>query len=445
MLKLSLLIPLIFIFTNCNNSAKMETYLGVNSKEITQARDELLHTWYPKILDTKDGGYVTNFEYDWQESTDQTKMLVTQARGLWTAAKAAQVYPEEPMFRQAADHGYKFLIEKMWDHERTGFKQYVDDPQNDELHYKMTYGNAFALYALAEYAKINQTQPVKEWVQKSFDWMETHAHDPIHLGYFNLIINKPSKADPNYDEVTSQLGWGSTDWKDQNSSIHIMEALTTTYQVLPTAQTKARLEEMLLLVRDKMVNPAGHLHLFFTKDWQPINHADSNRTYIMEHLNFDHVSFGHDIETAYLLIEAAEVLYGKVDDLTLPIAKKLVDHSVEHGFDEDYYGLFDRGYRFEKNGPIEIVRRDKVWWAQAEAWHTFSLMHEYFPEETIYQQGFEKMWTYIQTELMDKTHGGWYAAGLDENPESKTRRKAHQWKGAYHDGRALIQVANRMQ
>ena len=421
---------------------EMDNYLGIPKIEILQARDELLTTWYPRILDHEAGGYFTNFEYDWKPSIDQPKMLVTQSRGLWTASIAAQVHPGQKVFREAADHGFNFLTEVMWDKDAGGFRQYADDPRDEELKYKMTYANAFALYGLAEYAKINRSQVVLAWVQKTLDWMEKQAYDPDNLGYFNLIIEKPTADHPRYQEITAKLGWGSTQWKDQNSSIHILEALTTTFKVLPNDLVKKRLEEMLILVRDKMINEKGHLNLFFTQDWIPISHADSGRDYIVEHLNFDHVSFGHDIETAFLLIEASKVLYGEVDEKTLQIAKRLIDHSMEHGFDLGYYGLFDRGYRFNQES-IEILSREKVWWAQAEAWHSLSLIYKYYPESQ-YEGAFAAMWKYIQSEMIDNEHGGWYVSGLDENPDSKTKRKAHQWKGPYHDGRALIMVANRM-
>jgi mannobiose 2-epimerase len=160
----------------------------------------------------------------------------------------------------------------------------------------------------------------------------------------------------------------------------------------------------------------------------------------MENLNIDHQSFGHDIETAYLLIEAAESLRGEVDEKTLSTAKALVDHTLKYGFDEDFYGLFDRGYRFLPDREMEIVNNRKVWWAQAEAWHALGLMTHYFPQEEIYGQAFRKMWDYIKEEMIDPEHGGWYANGLDTDPESVSRRKAQQWKGAYHNGRALFQI-----
>ncbi len=427
-------------FHSCRQPAVERTYHGVAVDSIEGELKALLHSWYPRIIDTVNSGYWTNFEYDWTRSDDQNKFLVTQARGLWTAARAARVYPDNPIYRQAADHGYRYLTERMWDEDGGGFRQNIPEPESPT--FKMTYGNAFALYALAEYAKIKPDPAVLEWVRKTFRWLEERAHDPRYGGYYNILIDPAVRFANETDRqhFIEQQGWGLDSWKDQNTSIHVLEALTTTYQVLPEADIRQRLEEMLLLVRDTMTHPDGYLHLYFTSDWQPVVHRDSSRAFVIDNQRYDHISFGHNIETAYLLYDAASVLYGKVDDTTLGVAKKLIDHTIEFGFAPDFYGLYDRGYQFAPEDPIEILNRQKTWWAEAEAWHALGLFADLYPREDIYAEGFRKMWTYLQAELIDHDHGGWYANGLDEDPQSRTGRKAHAWKGAYHNGRALMQV-----
>ena len=431
-------------FIACQPETPDPVFRGIPINEVLTETHTILDTWYPRIVDTINGGYWTNFEYDWTLSEDQVKMLVTQARGLWTAARAAEFFPDMPVFREAADHGFKFLTESMWDPLNGGFFQYYSERTAPPpgLAYKMTYGNAFALYALSQYAKINSDPKVLAWVKKCFQWMEENAHDSFKKGYHSIIL--PDEVRNTKDTAllaaVERIGWGQIDWKDQNTSIHLLEALTTTYQVLPEQAVRDRLGEMLHLVRDTMVNADGYLFLYFDNNWNPINHQDSSRAYILENLRYNHQSFGHDIETAYLLLDAAKSLYGEPDEKTLQVAKRLVDHTLAYGFEKDYYGIFDRGYQFAGQEEVEIVNRQKTWWSQAEAWHALVLFSTLFPEETIYQEAGEKMWSYIQKEMIDPEHNGWYNNGLDEDPDNKTARKAHQWKGAYHNGRALIQV-----
>ncbi len=442
LLKLLVFLGVFVSLFSCSKPEDPSMYHGVPIMDIELETHKHLDTWFPTIIDSVNGGYWTNFEYDWKRSKDQRKMIVTQARGLWTASKASRMFPGNPVYRNAADHGYRFITQKMWDGPNGGgFSLYHPVPRGQQ--YKLLYGNAFALFALSEYAKINPAPEVYSWIYKTLDWMDEVARDTVNKGYFNIILSPAvfSLSDSAYQSLVVEIGWGDPTWKDQNTSIHILEALTTLYQVAPDdEEIRSRLEEMLHLVRDKMVSESGSLYLNFTADWQAITHRDSSREYIEKNLQFDHISFGHNIETAYLLVDAAQALYGAPDSKTMDVAKKLVDHTLKYGFDKNYYGLFDRGYDFEGKGKVDILNRQKTWWAQAEACHTLALFADYFPKEKKYPYAFEKMWGYLQEQIMDKEFGGWYNNGLDTNPENKTDRKAHQWKGPYHDGRTLMQL-----
>lgn len=433
---------ILLVLALCCQTKAQNTHLGIAVDEIEKATINHLNRWYPTIIDSINGGYYTNFEYDWTRSKDQSKMLVTQARGLWTASRAALDFRENSIYMKAANHGFQFLTTKMWDQKNGGFKLYYS-PENhkNETTYKLIYGNAFALFALAEYAKIDPSKEVLGWVEKTFDWIDSVAHDNLNLGYYSLVLNEELKANtPKNQAYIAALGWGKPEWKDQNTSIHLLEAFTTVYQVLPIPKVEKKLKEMLELVSKTMTQPNGNLKLYFTNDWKPIDYSDSSRSYILQNQNDDHISFGHNIETAYLIIDASQTLYGKVDSTSLSIAKKLTDYTLKYGFALNYYGLYDRGYQFEKEGGIEIINRNKAWWSQFEAWHTLALMSSYFPEEEQYQVAFQNMWKYIQNKLIDHEYGGCYNNGLDTSPKSKKTRKAYSWKCPYHDGRALMNV-----
>ena len=419
-----------------------ETSFQSAKAQIIEQTNALLNDWYPRIIDDE-GGFVTNYTYDWRPGDFTPKMIVSQSRGLWTAARGFE-YNTHAALLEAAEHGYRYLTTTMWDSIHGGFLQYDQDAHPDSTRTKMAYGNAFAIYALSQFAKINPgNSEILEWCQRSLDWLDEAARDPERGGYYNLITRDGRSANrKDFDSTTlTTHNWGEHNWKDQNSSIHLLEAFTTLYSVMHSVQARDRLEEMLLLVRDLMVHPKGYLHLYFDKNWVPVENRDQGRDYILEHIRHDHVSFGHDIETAYLLIDAAQKLYDTLDHKTLAIAKKLVDHTLDHGFDQNYYGLLDKGYYFTIDGPIEVVDSNKVWWSQAEAWHTLILFSELFPDEKRYAIAAQGMWKYIMEQMIDHERGGWYNAGLDVNPDNEFKDKAHQWKSCYHDGRALMQVA----
>ena len=76
------------------------------------AREGLLDKYYPRNIDSIYGGYLSTFTYDFQPTGDQDKMIVTQARHVWSTAKAAQFY-HDASYASMSRHGYYFLRDKM--------------------------------------------------------------------------------------------------------------------------------------------------------------------------------------------------------------------------------------------------------------------------------------------------------------------------------------------
>jgi len=241
--------------------------------------------------------------------------------------------------------------------------------------------------------------------------------------------------------INSEIGY-----KDQNSSIHLLEAFTELYAVWPDELVKMRLQEMLNLVRDKLTNKKGSLVLFFTPNWTPVSFRDSSEAVILQNKNLDHVSFGHDVETAYLMLEASHAMGIKNDSTTLLAGKKMLDNALQNGWDKSIGGFYDEGYYFKGRDSITIIFESKNWWAQAEGINTLLLMADHFPNDPLhYYDKFKQLWGYIQTYMIDHVNGDWYEEGLDKEPQRKTALKGHFWKGTYHNFRALANCVKRLQ
>jgi len=227
--------------------------------------------------------------------------------------------------------------------------------------------------------------------------------------------------------------------KDYNSGIHILEALAELYQVWSNNMVRERLHEMFNIVRDTFTTEKGYMNLYYQSNWRPVTYEDSSRKTQEKYLSVDHVSFGHDIETAFLLLEAAHVL-GFSEDSVLAHAKKMVDHTIANGWDEQEGGFYDRGYYFHGDESLTVTDSSKVWWAQAEALHSLLIMASHFPEDPTYRyfELFARQSEYIKNYLLDPEYGGWYEAGLDEEPQMRKAPKATIWKGNYHTWRTLL-------
>jgi mannobiose 2-epimerase len=371
-------------------------------------------------------------------------MIVTQARHTWSNARAAEVYPDVATYRKGARQGFTFLKNVMWDKDFGGFYTLVDRKGRVKpggTSPKDAYGNAFAIYAMAAYYQLSGDTNAITAAKNAFLWLEYHSHDSVRKGYYQHLSKegKPLQRSKNTPS-TSDLGY-----KDQNSSIHLLEAFTELYTVWPNALLRERLQEMLFLIRDKMVHPRGYLQLFFKPDWTPVSFSDSSETVILKHRNLDHVSFGHDVETAYLMLEASHVLGIENDTTTMRVAKTMIDHSLKNGWDKQVGGFYDEGYYFKGKAGISIIKDSKNWWAQAEGLNTLLLMSDHFPnDEQLYFKKFQLQWDYVQRYLIDHEHGDWYQGGLDKEPDQKKGLKGHIWKGNYHQLRALINCVERL-
>ena len=407
-------------------------------------KKELLDVWYPKAVDSLYGGFLSTFTYDFKPSGPQDKMIVTQARHTWVNAKASERYPEVKYYKTAARHGFLFLKNVMWDKEYGGFYTLIDRKGNvktSSFADKEAYGNAFGIYALAAYYKSSGDISALNLVKQAFLWLEKHSHDPMYKGYFQHMQRDGTPVKRTADIASTD----ATGYKDQNSSIHLLEAFTELYAVWKDPLVRERLSEMLWLLQNKMINSKGDLVLFLQPDWTPVSFSDSSREVILKHHNLDHASFGHDVETAYLMLEATHALGNKKDTMTLHLGKKMVDHALKNGWDSVVGGFYDEGYYFKSDDKITIIRDTKNWWAQAEGLNSLLMLSDYFPKDDLhYYEKFKLLWKYVQTYLIDHEYGDWYEGGLDKEPQKRTGLKGHIWKATYHSYRALDNCIRRL-
>lgn len=435
------LIPIVVLFVSVSFAQQTTDRDSIALQMRYAAKQELLDKYYPRDIDTLYGGYLSTFTYDFNPTGPQDKMIVTQARHIWSTANAAMFY-KDTSYISMSRHGFYFLRDKMWDETYGGFYSLVARDGMVKSTIKEAYGNAFGIYGLSAYYECSHDTAALNLAQKAFMWMEKHSHDPKYNGYFQHLQRDGTPV----QRPTGTLGTSDLGYKDQNSSIHILEALTELYHVWPDPLVRTRLQEMLLLIRDKIVTPKGYLQLFFTPDWKPVSYQDSSEQVILKHKNLDHVSFGHDVETAYLMLEASGALGNHNDPKTLAVGKKMVDHALRNGWDKVLGGFYDEGYYFRNKPGISIINKSKNWWAQAEGLNTLLMLSDFYPNDTMkYYQHFTKLWQYVQTYMIDHTYGDWYEEGLDNEPQRKTALKAHIWKGTYHIFRALRNCIRRIE
>ncbi|MCY0875812.1 MAG: AGE family epimerase/isomerase, partial [Firmicutes bacterium] len=271
------------------------------------------------------------------------RSLVIATRILWTFSRAVNSgFADTAEHRLIADRTYTYLTRHYWDVEHGGFYWSLgpDDRPLDES--KHVYGQAFALFALAEYYAVTRRDDVLEMAQATYTLLEDKAADQEHEGYLEAFSRQWE-----WDSQCVRQGINHDGLpKSMNTHLHMLEAYTRFYEVWPNDQLKSLLEALLAILTTLVVDGnSQHFRLFFARDWT---------------LHGDVVSYGHDIEGSWLMLEAAHALNdaGRIRTCE-DLAVRMVEAVLEHGCSADH-GVMNEG----RAG--EIIDSDVHWWPQAE-------------------------------------------------------------------------------
>jgi mannobiose 2-epimerase len=379
-------------------------------------KENILSFWLKKSIDRANGGYTINFGPRGEAKGPGVKMIVSQSRTVWLFARAARANYCGKECLDAADHGYRFLREKMWDQQNGGFYWEVDATGNQKQRTgKHLYGQSFGLYAISEYALASKRKDVLDFAVKFFNLLEEKSHDAKYGGYREFFNADWTEA----KEERPYLG-GTPGLKLMNTHLHLLEAMTTFYRASKLPLARERLIELINIQSNAVVRKTlGACTDKYDRDWTPRLEGE-----------FARVSYGHDLENIWLLMDACDAV-GISNYPLLDLYRTLFDYSERYGYDAQMGGFYDSGWF---NKPAD--RLTKVWWVEAEA--VVSALYLYrFTGDRKYLSVFEKTYDFIDKYLTDWENGEWHAS---VNPDGKPQGdKAQPWKAGYHNGRAMIE------
>lgn len=406
-----------------------ETYRKLASEVESALETDVLGTWFPRTVDAEKGGFEAHFTRDWKSAPSQGKFSVFQGRMTWVASQVVLRQPTiKDQFAPIVRHGIDFLQNVMWDKQDGGFFWGLDDDGQISPEFtdqKHLYGISFCIYGAAAAYKATGDPRALSLAKRAFEWMDQRAHDAANGGYSEWLTRdgKPVVPDAASGKV-EMAPIGPAGYKSMNTHIHLLESLTELYDVWPDPTLRDRVEELLRIVRDRICVEPGVMNLYFTPAWQAIP---------------DHDSYGHDVETAYLMLESDEVLHHAASRQTERMAKMLVDHALAYGWDEKNGGFFSEGTTFGK-----AENTNKEWWVEVEGLNALLLMHErYGKQHPIYFRRFLQQWAFIRNHTIDSQFHGLYNLTTAEG-KPLTEDKGSIWKAAYHDGRAFWNVSERL-
>ena len=374
----------------------------------------LIPFWMGELLDEDHGGYRLNHDVLGRWRGPAPKRLVTQVRMLWFLAHLTAAGHSHPRIKVLAGPGLAFLAERMWDREYGGFYWEVDARgRRATMADKHAYGQAQALFALADFALATGSEEAARLAHRTFELLEEHFYDRVGGGYTEFLSRELS---PPREGWAGYLG-APPEVRLLNTHLHLIEALTSYASLSGEDRARTRLSELVSLVETAWVRPdCDSLYERLSRDWRPAPGQQGER-----------VSYGHDAEMAHFLIAADEVL--KHPGARRSLCGRLLDHALRVGEDLEEGGFFAAGWP-----GVAADDRRKVGWVQAE---TLLAMIEMYrvSGESRYRDAVLRTVHWIANSQVDWHRGEWHAEILRGRAYGP---KVGKWHGPYHTGRALI-------
>ena len=396
--------------------AKIKHSLLSYKSEVEVELSSILYWWMEHMLNKETGFFYGEISNANIPDANAPIGLVLQSRILWTFS-AAYNYTQNKVYLNFAHTAYKQLITQFYDKHYGGMFWSVQPNGIPVSTKKQAYGIAFAIYGLSAYYEATKDQAALDKAAELYRCLEMHFYDPVYGGYIECLGNDFSVIE---DVRLSDKDQNAI--KSMNTHLHVIEAYAKLYTVLHSEALKQSVTQLLDIFEQHIIDPTTcQQKLFFEKDWTS---------------NASEVSFGHDIEAAWLLQEAAVITKDalrieKFTNIAQAMASVVAANlSPEGAVYNDYHT------------HTQVLDKGIDWWPQAEAMVGFLNAFEN-SGNTIYLQHSLTSWAVIKNQFKDATYGEWYW-GYDASGNLLNKEKAGFWKCPYHNSRACIEVANRI-
>ncbi len=386
-------------------------------KEVTTELSLILDYWIQHTVDNLNDGFYGKVNNDNIADELAPKGSVMHARILW-AFSAAYNFCNKEKYLSTATRAFEYIRDHFIDKEYGGIYWAIDAKRDALDTKKQVYALAFCIYGLSEYYAASGNKEALALALALYDSVEQYSYDAIHKGYFEAFTRDWKEAD---DLRLSAKD--ANEKKTMNTHLHIIEAYAGLYKVHPSVQLRNKIIELLELFDIYFINrKTFHLRLFFDEAWNE---------------KPDVISYGHDIEAAWLLLQCAEIIQ---HDTWINAYKK---HAVKiaiaamEGLDND------GGMWYEYEPSHQTLIKEKHWWVQAEAMVGFFNAWQITNDEKYLQHSIHS-WQFIKAYIKDNEKGEWFWGINDDYTVMKSQDKVGIWKCPYHNSRACLEIIKRI-
>lgn len=391
------------------------TALAQFKRELEEELLAILDYWSQYTIDHEQGGFYGSVNSSNQPDATAPKGLVLNSRILW-AFSAGYGHTKNIAYLDMANRAYDYIQRFFIDREYGGAFWSVDHAGQPLETRKQIYGLAFCIYGLTEYYTVTKLEDALDAAKQLYQAIEHFSHDTQRGGYIEAFTREWM------DEPDLRLSEkDDNERKTTNTHLHVLEAYTNLYATWKDERLLGKIIELLNLFDQRIISNEGHLQLFFDDDWR---------------VRSSLISYGHDIEAAWLLLQCARVTGDeRLINRFKQHAVKLADGGAE-GLDADG-GLW---YEYEPSSNTLI--REKHSWPQAEAMIGLFNALQLTGRET-YLHASLSNWEFVKQHIRHQQEGEWYW-GVQADYTPMQKEKAGFWKCPYHNSRACIELSNRV-
>ena len=378
--------------------------------------NSILNYWENRAVDHKNGGFIGQIDCNDIKVEEADKGSVLNARILWTFSSAYQI-TNNPNHLALAKRAFEYVSKFFYDPQYGGVYWNLSFDGTVKDGKKQIYAIAFTIYGLSEYFKITKDEKALNLAVDLFRSIEDKSYDRENKGYFEAFKRN---WEPIEDLRLSEKD--ANEKKTMNTHLHIVEAYANLYLVWSNENLKQKIVELLEIISVYFINSeTGHLKLFFDENWveKP-----------------DVISYGHDIEAAWLLQWCAEVVGDKALIKKYKEFAVIIAQATKEGIDND------GGLWYEMDPKSNELIAEKHWWPQAELWIGMINAWQLTGDEE-YLSITEKNFGFVQNHIVDKLNGEWIW-GIEKSNLPILKDKAGFWKCPYHNVRACIELINRL-
>ena len=394
----------------------MKEYLQKYKSDLENELKEILSFWQNNTIDKEFGGFYGRLDNTNHVFPNAAKGSVLNSRILWSFS-AAYNLTANTEYLHFAERAFQYIITHFIDKKNGGVYWSVDYLGNPLDTKKQIYALSFAIYGLSEFYIATKNEIAKKTAMELYHLIVEHSQDKKYGGYIEALTTdwKEIKDLRLSDKDANEK-------KSMNTHLHVLEGFANLYRVWSHEDLKQNIEELVCIFSDHIISKkTNHLQLFFDDEWN----VKSNI-----------VSYGHDIEAAWLIQEAAENIAINVIPEKIKQQSVLIADAAIEGLDGDG-GLW---YEFDVKENHRI--KEKHWWPQAEAMIGFFNAWQITSDEN-YLKCSISSWHFIQKHILDKKNGEWFW-GVKEDNMIMDEDKAGIWKCPYHNSRACIEIIKRI-